>query len=173
MSRLVFPSELLKTLRKSLFKDENESGAIILGRAVINRGRLTRIIARELIEPNEDMYDYRTPVGGQLSAEFVAHVTQRARKTGESLIFVHTHPFSLNEFSKVDNEGEIKLANFLKVRTPGIIHASLLLTPEKNIARILGEINYLRVFGAGAELLYHSENDLDKTDPSYDRQIRA
>lgn len=173
MSRLLLPSDLLENLRKSLFKDENESCAILVGRAVVNNGKLTRIIAREIIEPDAKSYDIRTPVRVQLKPEFIAGIVQRARKSGESLVFVHNHPFPLNEFSKIDDEGEARLANFLKQRTPNTIHASLLVTPEKCLARILGENKYLKVLGAGTELYYDTENRLIKTDRRYDRQVRA
>ena len=45
----------------------------------------------------------------------------------------HTHPFSLNKFSKVDDVGEDALALFLRQRVPNARHAALLLTPEKNL----------------------------------------
>lgn len=173
MSRLVLPSELLENLRKSLFKDENESCAILVGRAVVYNGKLTRIIAREIIQPEAKSYDIRTPIRVQLNPEFIATITQRVKKSGESLVFVHNHPFPLNEFSKIDDDGERILANFLKQRTPNTIHASLLLTPEKCLARILGQNKYLKVIGAGSELYYDNENILGKTDLKYDRQVRA
>lgn len=173
MSRIVLPSDLLENLRKSLFKDENESCAILVGRAIVNNGKLTRIIAREIIEPDAKSYDIRTPVRVQLKPEFIADIVQRARRSGESLVFVHNHPFPLNEFSKIDDEGEARLANFLKQRTPNAIHVSLLVTPEKCLARILGENKYLKVIGAGTELYYDTENRLIKTDLRYDRQVRA
>jgi len=173
MSRLVLPSDLLELLRKSLFKDENESCAILVGRSIVANGKLIRIIAREIIEPNVNSYDIRTPTRVQLKPEFIADTVQRARKSGESLVFVHSHPFSFNEFSKIDDEGEIILANFLKQRTPNIIHASLLITPEKCLARLLGQDKYLKIIGVGSELYYDAENKLTNADLRYDRQIRA
>lgn len=173
MSRLILPSDLLENLRKSLFKDEFESCAILFGRAIVNNGKLTRIIVQKLIEPDPNSYDLRTPERVQLKPEFIADIVQRAKRSGESIVFVHNHPFPLNKFSKIDDEGEARIAGFLKQRTPNTIHASLLVTPEKCLARILGENKYLKVIGAGSELYYDTENSQIKSDLRYDRQVRA
>lgn len=173
MSRFVLSMELLETLRKSLFRDENESVAVLIGRSIVKNGKLTRIIAKEIIEPDSKDYDSRTPVRVQVNPEFIASITQRVKKSGESLIFVHNHPFSLNEFSKIDDEGELRLANFLKQRTPNRIHASLLLTPERSLARILGENKYLKVTGVGPDLYFDNRNESPPNENIYDRQIRA
>lgn len=173
MSRLVLPSELLENLRKSLFKDENESCAILIGRAVVKNGTLIRIVTRELIEPDSKSYDVKTPINVQINPQLIASLSQRVRKSGESLVFVHNHPFPLNEFSKVDDEGEAKLSDFFKQRTPNTIHASLLLTPEKSLARLLGEDKYLKVMGIGTELFYDTKDKTSLIDHLYNRQIRA
>lgn len=77
----------------------------------------------------------------------VARVTKRARNTRESLVFVHSHPFGLNQFSVVDDEGERVLAEFFERRTPTMIHAAMLVTPEVTIARVLGSGSPLGVVG--------------------------
>ena len=173
MSRLAITSELLGILRNSLFKDENESAGVLFGRAIVKNGRLVRLVAREFVEPDPNEYDHRSPVSVQLNPAFVAKVTQRARKTGESLIFVHTHPEAYNKFSGIDDEGESKLAEFLQLRVPGTVHASLLLTPERNIARILGLNEKLRVLGVGPELSFDLDHSPSGPEDQYDRQIRA
>jgi len=107
-----------------------------------------------------------------LSPRFIAEVTSRAKETKSSVIFVHSHPFDLNEFSDVDTEGEKELGEFLNRRIPGVPHAALLLTPSTSIARRLATSDELHVAEIGPNIdlagVVQSEIDL-----SFDRQIRA
>lgn len=173
MSRLILTNELLGRLRAELLRGDNESCAVLFGRSVEISGKLARIVVRESYPLPKDAYAIRTSIRAQLRPEFVAEVAQRARASGESLVFVHTHPFSLNAYSEIDDAGEAELATFLQQRAPQARHASLLLTPEISIARELGLDKPLRVIGVGEEMSLGEKPT--KHDPSsvYDRQIRA
>jgi hypothetical protein len=106
MSRLVLTSDLMSRLRTDLLASELETYSILFGRSVEISGRLARVVVREAISPPLEAYAERTSVRVQLRPEFVAEIAQRARRTGEAIVFSHTHPFPLNEFSSTDNEGE-------------------------------------------------------------------
>jgi molybdopterin-synthase adenylyltransferase len=170
--RLVIPSDILIRLRTSLFQDEKEACAIIIGKAVLVEGELKRLIAAELVELGESDYDNRTSAAVQINSELIAVLSQRVRKTGESIVFVHTHPFAFNSFSKTDDEGEKILAEFFKRRTPETLHASLLITPETMLARILGQDTYLNISVIGRELSYYSRN-IPVISNRFDRQLRV
>ena len=118
MSRLVLTAELLSRLRSNLLKGDKEACAVLFGRTVEVAGRLARIVVRESIEPPSSSYAIRTSVRVQLRPEFVALAGQRTRLSGESVIFVHTHPLPYNEFSESDDAGEEALAAFLQQRAP-------------------------------------------------------
>lgn len=173
MSRLALTSEFLSTLRSNLLKHEKETCAVLYGRAVEISGKLARIVVRESDHPESSAYSERTSVRVQLRPEFVAEVVQRARRKKDSVIFVHTHPFSLNRFSAIDDAGESELAVFLKQRIPEVAHAALLLTPETSIARIIGTNNSLRVVGVGEKILFGDIPVGDEASDRFDRQIRA
>jgi molybdopterin-synthase adenylyltransferase len=172
MSRVVISAELFEKLRKTLFIDENESSAVLIAKAVHSERGIARLVVREIVEPGPHEVVNRSPVSIELSSEFVARLSQRSRKTGESLIFVHNHPFPLNYFSSVDDAGEKVLADFFKRRTPNVTHGAMLLTPEVTIARLLGTDEYLNVLSIGPNIT--SNSTLEKSfDDLYDRQIRA
>lgn len=173
MSRLVFTSEYLSRLRADLLKDEKETCAILYGRSVETNGQLSRILIRESTMPDAQAYASRTIASAQLKPEFVAEVGQRARRTGESVVFVHTHPFGMNEFSYTDDKGEESLAAFLEQRAPNAHHAALLLTPEKSIARELGKKRPLRVISVGPEVTWGESETYSQPPNRYDRQVRA
>src|SRR5207249_524366 len=99
MSRLVLTSDFLSSLRENLLKHKQETCAILFGRAVHVSGKLVRIVVRESAHPQAEEYDVRTSIRAQLKPEFVAEAVQRARRNNESIVFVHTHPFSFNQFS--------------------------------------------------------------------------
>ena len=173
MSRLVLTSVLLAELRTELLGTELESCAVLFGRPVVQNSRLVRIIIRDVIRPFAADYSKRTRIAAQLRPEFVASVTQRARQTGDSLVFVHTHPFAMNTFSEVDDAGEMALSEFLKSRMPKAIHAALLITPEAIVARVLGSTESLEVAGIGPQIIWGRPENPDSEDSTFDRQTRV
>jgi molybdopterin/thiamine biosynthesis adenylyltransferase/proteasome lid subunit RPN8/RPN11 len=173
MSRLVFTTDFLSSLRENLLKHKQETCAILYGRAVEVSGNLARIVVRESTHPQPEAYKSRSSARVELKPEFVAEAVQRARRNGESVIFVHTHPFSFNQFSKIDDAGERELAPFLKGRIPNVPHAALLLTPETSIARELGTNKSLRVVGVGENVIWGEKDVPGETAERYDRQVRA
>ena len=173
MSRLVLTTDFLSTLRSSLLKHSEETCAVLYGRAVEISGKLVRIVVRESGHPQLSAYTQRTSVRAQLRPEFVAEAVQRARRNRESIIFVHTHPFPLNEFSAIDDAGELELASFLRQRIPDVTHAALLLTPETNIAREIASDKPLRVIGVGEKICLGNLPVTNGTSERFDRQIRA
>jgi molybdopterin/thiamine biosynthesis adenylyltransferase len=173
MSRLVFASEFLSSLRENLLRHEQETCAILYGRAVEVSGKLARIVVRESTHPQPEAYKSRSSARVQLKPEFVSEAVQRARRNGESVIFAHTHPFSLNQFSEIDDAGERELAPFLKGRIPNVPHAALLLTPEASIAREFATHKSLRVVGVGENMLWGENTVPGESAERYDRQVRA
>jgi molybdopterin/thiamine biosynthesis adenylyltransferase len=173
MSRLVFTQEMLSRLRSDLLECEDESCAILFGRSVEIEGKLSRIVVRETKEPSSSAYTIRTTIRAQLKPEFVAEAAQRARKNNESLVFVHTHPFPMNQFSQIDDDGERQLMEFLQQRVPNAAHAAMLITPEVTIARELGKGRELDVISVGAEVTWSRKSATELDHSRYDRQIRA
>jgi len=173
MSRLVLSAELLVQLRTELLQSADETCAVLYGRAVGKKGALRRIVVRDVQHFSAADYRLRSGISAQLRPEAVAAVAQRARETGESLIFAHTHPFAMNKFSAIDDEGEKALLEFLDRRTPGIIHATLLITPDTTLGRVLGSQKSLEVVGIGSQLMWGKPPDVSEIDPAFDRQVQT
>jgi len=164
---------MLSRLRADLLRYKEETCAILYGRSVEIHGKLSRIVVRESKEPDASSYTIRTEIRAQLRPEFVAEAAQRARQTNESVIFVHTHPVAMNHFSRVDNEGELQLLEFMERRVPNAVHAAMLITPEVTIARELGKNIPLDVVGVGSEMMWTGNKAAETDFNRYDRQIRA
>lgn len=173
MSRLVLTAELLQQLRTELLESSLETCAILYGRAVIQNGRLARIVVREYQRLGENDYQSRTTLSAQIRPDVVAAATKKARQSGTTLIFAHSHPFPLNQFSKTDDAGERVLAEFLSSRMPGTLHATILVTPEVTIARVLGTGQPLVVLGVGPHLIWGGVVVDGDSHPEHDRQVRA
>ena len=172
MSRLVFTAEALESLKTAFARESDESCAVLYGRAVFVGESLARIVVREIWHPQIEDYSKRTPTTAQIRPEIVAAAANRARRTGESIIFAHSHPMEYGSFSPVDDDGEQRLRAFLDRRTPGVVHAALMIAPSIMKARILGTQKPLRVLAAGTNL-FISDGPLGETDHElFDRQIR-
>ena len=143
------------------------------GRAIFQDGQLARIVVRDVKLAGDSDYLLQSNIEARLRPEFVAEVTHRARRNRESIVFVHSHPFPLNEFSAIDDAGETILSDFLERRMPGEVHAALLITPEAAIARLLGRKQSLEVIGVGANIVWGQNDSSPSDDPRFDRQMRV
>lgn len=173
MSRLVLTSQQLTGLRRELLASEEESCAILFARPVVVSGELVRLVVRETFVPSQAAYLERSSIRAQLSPATVALAAKRAKKSGDSLVFVHTHPFPLNRFSEIDDAGEAALLEFLQMRLPGSRNAALLLTPEVSIGRELGTQIELQVQGVGSVIEWGRSLQSDRSHERFDRQVRA
>lgn len=172
MSRLVITAEQLISIRQQLLEHPRESCAVLLARSVELNGRLERIVAREFVIPQSGAYSDRSAISAQLRPEYVGEIAQRARRAGQSLVFVHTHPAGPASFSTIDDAGELELREFLDRRLPFARHAALLITPDAMVAREIGRDSGLRVIGVGDRIIW-GENAAADISPRYDRQIRV
>ncbi len=172
MSRIALTAEMLVSLREQLLREKDEACAVLFGRASMRDGRLVRIVVREIQWMNPGDYLKRTEIAAVLRPEVVAAIAQRSRRTGESVVFVHSHPSEIHHFSAVDDCGERVLAEFFAGRTPGVIHAAMLVTPEVTLARQLGSKESLCVAGVGAQLVWGSKTTRGPGEAAFDRQER-
>ncbi len=173
MSRLVLTAESLSRLQNELLAHEEESCAILFGRSINIGNKLARLVIRESVIPPASAYAIRTRVRAQLKPEFVAEVTAQARRNQDAVVFAHTHPFNgVSDFSPIDDAGEKELREFLRRRMPEPVHATLLVTPENAVARVLGQRTPLRVVGVGRRILWGEQSRQAQADKRYDRQVR-
>jgi molybdopterin/thiamine biosynthesis adenylyltransferase/proteasome lid subunit RPN8/RPN11 len=173
MSRLVIAASMLAEIRQRLLVSNIEACAVLFARALRVEGNLARLVVHEVQWAEESDYTNRSEMDAELSPQLVAQAAQRARRSDESIIFVHSHPFGMNRFSAVDDRGETALAAFLSGRIPNRIHATMLVTPDVTIARILGKAEALEVVGVGPTLSWGSSIDSHIPDAAFDRQVRA
>lgn len=135
-----------------------------------------RLLGREVIPVEQDHYLKREPFVLSISSFSFTRVAKYAQRNNLSVLFVHSHPGGLLEYSPQDDEEEQKLQAFLRSRIPARIHGSLLLTETGIIGRIfIGQfqkISRIRVMGSRFRFFDDDSGDY-KHVPFFDRQVRA
>src|SRR5207249_1864430 len=82
-------------------------------------------------------YFQRTSASLSIAPEFTAFAMKKARASGSSMIFVHTHPWGGKvQASSVDRDCERILLPIVFSRIPGVPHARLILGRETHDAAL-------------------------------------
>lgn len=166
----------IQTLRTALLGSECEQCAVLFAAHARVRDERDRLLVRDLVLPAHEDYTRSGIDFAELRPEFVARVSKRARLGGLSLVFVHTHPGKEDpRFSTVDDFGEQELAAFLSRRGQHDIHAAMVLTLGGLRARVLGQLQEIKVVSVGNRLTTEFDPEAANSDvaPEFDRQVRA
>lgn len=175
MTELIFAIGDKLKLIQNLIGQATEECAVLFASQVQGKDGV-RLLVRDIQFPDPEDYIRKGTSAAELRPEFVARVTQRARKEQLSLVFVHSHLGSqAPRFSEVDDAGELRLSAFLAQRVPGRLHAAVVVSSGGVCARVLGATEYIRVVSLGhfREVLYDPYSGLGGFDETFDRQVRA
>jgi len=110
------------------------------------------------------------------SSSYVA-AAKIAKEENLSIVFVHSHPGGLREFSEQDDREDPKLQEFFAKRVPDRIHGSLVLTNESMIGRVwvdggFQKMDLIRSIGRRFSFVFQDETD-NSFSEFFDRQVRA
>ena len=161
----------------NLLSGRNEGCVVLLTRSAARANAATRLLAWDYVIPSESEYDRRGLLEAQLSPDFVARITKRAKKEGCGLVFVHSHPGDEPpQFSSVDDDGEKHLAAFLHRRVPHANHVALVMSKGGAAARIIGTREPVRIVEVGIRhrvLFDGKHTERWDVQSAHDRQVRA
>src|SRR5689334_13215917 len=117
---LLVPDGIWRALCDLRLAAENEIACVgLANRVQTDRG--TRFLLTELLFPSASDYQKQGQLEAELSPAFVASAVSKAKAQKQSLVFVHSHPFSDHPaFSSVDDAGEEDLRNFVERRIPDV-----------------------------------------------------
>ena len=166
----------LQFLRNSLLESPHEQCAVLFASQANSSSGRELMLVRYIEIPTVEDYLKSGINHAQLRPNFVARVAKHARLNNLSLVFVHTHPGEFApEFSRIDDSGEIELADFLVRRGQTSRHAALVLSRGGMSARVLGKSEPLRVVSVGHRRIveFDSENCKTSDYSVFDRQVRA
>lgn len=177
MIELLLQSPQIEQFRPGLLGEGCEGCVVLFTRAVARDNTAHRLLVWDFVIPESDAYVRRGSIEAQLSPDFVASVTKRAKREGCGLVFVHSHPGDEQpQFSSIDDEGEKHLATFLRQRIPNSTHIALVISSGGMAARILGTQEPICVTEVGIRhrILYDPRDSESRAVMSeHDRQIRA
>jgi len=176
MIELVLAAGDLDAVRNDLTGGQVEGCAVLYASQVLRADGTARLLVREIQFPSPIDYTRRGPLEAELSPEFVARATKRARREGLALVFVHSHPGDEAPiFSFVDDCGEERLAAFFAHRYPERAHAAVVVSAGGMRARRLGTKEEIRVvvIGKHREVLFDALHGPATASEVFDRQVRA
>lgn len=173
---LVLAAEDFRAIRERLIGGGVEACAVVYtGQATRADGSM-RLLGREVEFAAAGDYTQQGELEAELTPDFVARVSKRARREGNGLTFVHSHPGGpAPEFSPTDDYGEERLAAFLAHRHPGMAHGALVVSAGGVRARRLGTGREIRVLSTGIEreVVFDPAPDGNEEHGTFDRQVRA
>jgi molybdopterin/thiamine biosynthesis adenylyltransferase len=163
-------------IRAELLGGETEKCAILYATHTARSDKTVRLLVREIEWPSPSDYTRRGALEAELSPEFVARVTKRARREGSALVFVHSHPGTETpHFSPIDWKGEQHLRGFLAHRHPAVPHVAVVVSEGGIRARVIGTDEDVRIISVGEarDVLFDPALSESSGFDRFDRQIRA
>lgn len=172
---IVFLEEHWDRLRGLVFDQPGREGAAFVLCGESRTGQTAKLLSHDVLPIASEDFLMREPDGVTISSGALAKVAKRARNESLSILFAHSHPGGIAEFSRQDDREEAKLLPFFQSRAPDRVHGTVVLTeravagrlyaPQRTAAdKILIVGNRLQVFGGSGTVA-----DLGV----YDRQVRA
>jgi Dinucleotide-utilizing enzymes involved in molybdopterin and thiamine biosynthesis family 2 len=174
LNDLIFPGHAYSALAEDLLRHDEETCAIASTKSG-GQGNCRRILVREVRIAPDDTYLRRGALEAVLKPEYVAWVTAQARKADCGLVFIHSHPRGIAppQFSPIDDSGEQALAEFLRRRIPGRLHAALVVSTGGCQARLLATSEEMRVAEVGTQLRFPASRSGEFDSARFDRQVLA
>lgn len=170
MMEIVISESSLRQLVGTLHADIERGAILYLNRNAAAGNFLVHEV--EIAGPNDILHSSATEI--TFAPQYLISVTRRAKETGHSLAFVHTHPSGYSDFSMTDDQTERGLSDFLKERNPAVQVFSIVLCDGIPIARRFGLEERVSIRSVGEKVTtFQSSPDALGALNRYDRQIRA
>lgn len=158
-------------LTEAVFSRSGLEGAayLLCNRSVTDREY--RYLVKEIVPVEDKHYIARTTTSLKIDSSSYVNVAKKAKLSGLSVIFVHSHPEGFKEFSPQDNIQEEKLHSFLDCRLQGSLNGSLVLSSKNTytgrvwVNRQWEKISRIRVIGKQFRFL--DNNNGEDTIPEY------
>lgn len=174
-TRIVMLETQLKELRQKLFDQPGVEGAAFLlcGQSV-SEG-MVKLIVHAVIPIADEDYLRREPYGLTIASPTLTRVAKLARHEDLSVVFAHSHPEGVPEFSEQDDREEARLIPFLQARVPGRVHGTLVLTEHHIQGRLYmpDQTRVDEVIAIGDRIRSWTPIGIDAIEPFFDRQVRA
>ncbi len=174
-TRIVMLEPQLKELQEKLFDRPGLEGAAFLlcGQSVSED--VVKLIVHAIVPIAEEDYLRREPYALSIASRALTRVAKLARFEDLSIVFAHSHPEGVPDFSEQDDREETRLLPFLQARVPGRVHGTLVLTEKHVQGRLYmpDQVPVDEVIVVGDRIRSWTPYRSDATEPFFDRQVRA
>lgn len=174
-TKIVLLESQLDMLRGLIFDRPGVEGAAFLLCGQSCSDRATKLVVNSVLPIASEDFLRREAYGLSISSSALTRVAKLARYEDLSIIFAHSHPDGVPEFSEQDDREEERLLPFLQARVPNRVHGTLVLTGNEICGRV-----YMpdrkpadAVLVVGDRIRQMCPIDRDEIEPFFDRQVRA
>lgn len=175
VTRIVMLEVQLEELRQKLFDRPGVEGAAFLlcGQSVSEDA--VKLIVHAVVPIADEDYLRREPYGLTIASPALTRVAKLARYEALSVVFAHSHPEGVPEFSEQDDREEARLLPFLQARVPGRVHGTLVLTEHHIQGRLYtpDQVSVDEVIAIGDRIRSWTPVSIEAIEPFFDRQVRA
>lgn len=174
-TRIVMLELRLAELREKLFDRPGVEGAAFLlcGQSVSDD--VVKLVVHTVIPIADEDYLRREPYGLTIASPTLMRVAKLARYEGLSVVFAHSHPEGIPDFSDQDDREEARLLPFLQARVPDRVHGTLVLTEHQIRGRLYvpERVHVDDVVAIGDRIRSWPLPGVHAIEPFFDRQVRA
>ena len=135
-TRIVFLQSLLEELRSHLFSIPDVEGAAFVLCGQSDQQSNEKLIAHAIVPIADEDYLRREKYSLSIASPALMRITKLARYENLSVVFAHSHPEGIADFSAQDDREEQELIPFLQSRVPGRIHGTVVLTSNSIAGRL-------------------------------------
>jgi molybdopterin/thiamine biosynthesis adenylyltransferase len=174
-TKIVLLESQLQKLRDLLFDRQGIEGAAFLlcGQSISDHA-IKLVVSAVVPIANEDFLR-REAYGLSISSAALVRIAKLARYENLGIIFAHSHPDGIPEFSEQDDHEEARLIPFLQARLPDRAHGTLVLTNNEICGRVYkpdreAADSILVIGNRFREMKPFSNHTVE---PFFDRQVRA
>lgn len=165
-----------RPLLELIFSKKGVEGAAYLLCGVSTTETETRLLVRDVVPVRDDEYLVREPLRLSIDSSSYARVVKTANTMKCSVIFVHSHPEGIADFSEQDDREEPKLMTFFGDRAAGRLHGSIVVSgPVSMHGRVWIDgqwvpLDRIRILGRRYQFL---DPKVGTPAPRFDRQVEA
>lgn len=165
----------LAELRGLLFDRPGVEGAAFLLCGQSRSERCIKLITHAVIPIADADFLGREAYRLSISSAALTRVAKLAKYEGLSVVFAHSHPEGMADFSEQDDREEEKLLPFLQSRLPDRVHGTLVMTERQIAGRLYipQRVGVDTVSVIGQRLQFFCPNQEATELPFFDRQVRA
>jgi molybdopterin/thiamine biosynthesis adenylyltransferase len=174
MSSIVLLESHFSLLERYLFDQPGIEGAAFLLCGEAQGPGLAKLVCHAVVPVAEEDYLRREHDGLTIQSQALMRICKLARAENLSVVFAHSHPEGIANFSEQDDHEEARLLPFFQSRIPEHLHGTVVMTRASIAGRVYSpERSDAKVLVIGDRIRVHTKQDGAPIPHVFDRQVRS